>query len=148
MIGFVFTPILKLLHIILGVNTAQNFPPPLEAGEEAATFRLARAGSEDARQKLILHNLRLRWQRVVDVVGILVDTLLEVVETLAIGSHHREAVRYRDTCNWCSVIVCEITPHATLLVSTTRKEDKRHQHHNNSRYTIKSTHIDSVFCSI
>ena len=59
MIGFVFTPILKLLHIILGVNTAQNFPPPLEAGEEAATFRLARAGSEDARQKLILHNLRL-----------------------------------------------------------------------------------------
>ena len=59
MIGFVFTPILKLLHIILGVNTAQNFPPPLEAGAEAATFRLARAGSEDARQKLILHNLRL-----------------------------------------------------------------------------------------
>ena len=59
MIGFVFTPILKLLHVILGVNTAQNFPPPLEAGEEAATFRLARAGSEDARQKLILHNLRL-----------------------------------------------------------------------------------------
>ena len=63
MIGFVFSPILKLLHIILGVNTAQNFPPPLEAKEEDETFRLARTGSEDdrreARQKLILHNLRL-----------------------------------------------------------------------------------------
>ncbi len=63
MIGFVFSPILKLLHIILGVSTAQNFPPPLEAKEEDEAFRLARAGSEDARrearQKLILHNLRL-----------------------------------------------------------------------------------------
>ncbi len=59
MLGFVFSPILKLLHIILGVSTAQNFPPPLDSREEAAAFREARAGSEDARQKLILHNLRL-----------------------------------------------------------------------------------------
>ncbi len=59
MIGFVFSPILKLLHIILGVSTAQNFPPPLDTHEEEEAFRLARAGSEDARQKLILHNLRL-----------------------------------------------------------------------------------------
>lgn len=59
MIGFVFSPVLKLLHIILGVSTAQNFPPPLGIQEEEETFRLARAGSEDARQKLILHNLRL-----------------------------------------------------------------------------------------
>lgn len=63
MIGFVFTPILKLLHIILGVSTAQNFPPPLDTTEEEETFRLARTGSEEirreARQKLILHNLRL-----------------------------------------------------------------------------------------
>lgn len=63
MIGFVFTPILKLLHIILGVSTAQNFPPPLDTKEEEETFRLARTGAEEvrreARQKLILHNLRL-----------------------------------------------------------------------------------------
>ncbi len=59
MLGIAFSPILKLLHIILGVNTAQNFPPPLDAREEEEAFRLARAGSEDARQKLILHNLRL-----------------------------------------------------------------------------------------
>lgn len=59
MIGFVFSPFLKLLHMILGVNTAQNFPPPLDSKEEEDTFRKARTGSEDARQKLILHNLRL-----------------------------------------------------------------------------------------
>ena len=52
-------PILKLLHIILGVNTAQSFPPPLETHEEEEAFRRARAGSEEDRQKLILHNLRL-----------------------------------------------------------------------------------------
>ena len=59
MLGFVFSPILKLLHIILGVSTAQNFPPPLNSREEEEAFRAARAGSEGARQKLILHNLRL-----------------------------------------------------------------------------------------
>ena len=59
MLGFIFSPVLKLLHIILGVSTAQNFPPPLDTREEEEAFRLARAGSEDARQKLILHNLRL-----------------------------------------------------------------------------------------
>ena len=59
MLGIAFSPIFKLLHIVLGVNTAQNFPPPLDSREEEDAFRLARAGSEDARQKLILHNLRL-----------------------------------------------------------------------------------------
>ena len=58
MLGMI-SPILKLLHIILGVSTAQNFPPPLEAREEEEAFRKARAGSEEDRQKLILHNLRL-----------------------------------------------------------------------------------------
>ncbi len=59
MFGIVLTPILKLLHIILGLETARNFPPPLEAEEEETAFQMARAGSEEARQKLILHNLRL-----------------------------------------------------------------------------------------
>ena len=53
------SPILKLLHLILGVSTPQNFPPPLENREEEEAFRRARAGSEEARQLLILHNLRL-----------------------------------------------------------------------------------------
>lgn len=59
MLGIALSPLLKLLHIILGVSTAQNFPPPLETHEEEEAFRSARAGSEEARQQLILHNLRL-----------------------------------------------------------------------------------------
>lgn len=63
MLGILFSPILKLLHVILGVNTAQIFPPPLASREEEEMFRVARNGGEqerfDARQKLILHNLRL-----------------------------------------------------------------------------------------
>ena len=63
MLGIMLPPIWKLLHVILGVNTAQNFPPPLETRLEEETFRIARNGTEkerfDARQKLILHNLRL-----------------------------------------------------------------------------------------
>lgn len=56
---FIFPPILKLLHLILGLDTPHNFPPPLPAKEEEEAFRKARAGDEDARQTLILHNLRL-----------------------------------------------------------------------------------------
>ena len=63
MLGITLSPILKLLHVILGVSTAQSFPPPLDTRDEEETFRIARMGSEqerfDARQKLILHNLRL-----------------------------------------------------------------------------------------
>ena len=55
----IIPPILKLLHFILGVSTPQNFPPPLETREEEEAFRQARAGSEEARNTLILHNLRL-----------------------------------------------------------------------------------------
>ncbi len=56
---FLFPPILKLLHLILGLDTPHKFPPPLPAAEEEEAFRAARRGDEDARQKLILHNLRL-----------------------------------------------------------------------------------------
>ena len=34
MLAITVTPILRLVHMILGVSTAQNFPPPLETGEE------------------------------------------------------------------------------------------------------------------
>ena len=48
------------VHWVLGIGTPQSFPPPLPPEEEAALFEtLEREGDEDARQKLILHNLRL-----------------------------------------------------------------------------------------
>ena len=63
MLAITVTPILRLVHMILGVSTAQNFPPPLETGEEEEAFHVLCHGKEaeafEARQKLILHNLRL-----------------------------------------------------------------------------------------
>ena len=59
MIPVLFPPILKLLHIILGLDPPHNFPPPLPVAEERTCFAAARAGDEQARQRLILHNLRL-----------------------------------------------------------------------------------------
>lgn len=49
----------RMLHLILGIGTPQNFPPPLPAEEERDCFLAAEAGDEAARQRLILHNLRL-----------------------------------------------------------------------------------------
>ncbi|MBQ8849837.1 MAG: RNA polymerase sporulation sigma factor SigK [Clostridia bacterium] len=58
-----FTGIISMLsnfiHLILGIGTAQNFPPPLSAAKEKEYFLLAEKGDESARQELILHNLRL-----------------------------------------------------------------------------------------
>ena len=49
----------NLIHMILGLNTPQNFPPPLPPQKEAEYFKLLETGDENARQELILHNLRL-----------------------------------------------------------------------------------------
>ncbi len=49
----------NLVHLILGMNTPQNFPPPLSAKQENEYFKLMEGGDENARQELILHNLRL-----------------------------------------------------------------------------------------
>jgi len=64
MFAFLCSPILRLLHLVLGVSTIpQNFPPPLPHGEEERLFSVFRQASgqeaAEARQKLILHNLRL-----------------------------------------------------------------------------------------
>ena len=59
MLGILFAPVLKLLHVILGLDTPNKFPPPLPAAEEKACFAAARRGDGEARQKLILYNLRL-----------------------------------------------------------------------------------------
>lgn len=49
----------RFAHVVLGIGSPQSFPPPLKKGEETECFRLAAKGDEDARSKLILHNLRL-----------------------------------------------------------------------------------------
>ncbi len=53
----------KLIAPVLGLSTPQNFPPALSAEEERRQFRLMRTQNpteaENARQTLILHNLRL-----------------------------------------------------------------------------------------
>ncbi len=51
--------ILNAIHLLLGISTPQNFPPPLSAAEEREAFTAKSAGDMAAREKLILHNLRL-----------------------------------------------------------------------------------------
>ena len=58
-----FSGILSLfsnfIQFILGLNTPQSYPPPLSPKEEQALFLRAEKGNTLAREKLILHNLRL-----------------------------------------------------------------------------------------
>jgi len=56
---YLFSILSNLFNIILGIGSSQSFPPPLSSEEEKKCFLLMRDGDEDARQKLILHNLRL-----------------------------------------------------------------------------------------
>ena len=48
-----------MLGAILGVGTPHSFPPPLSPDDEADCFKRMRQGDKEARQLLILHNLRL-----------------------------------------------------------------------------------------
>jgi RNA polymerase sporulation-specific sigma factor len=49
-----------LFQARLGIESTQKFPPPLSSEEEKTLFETyAATADEDARQKLILHNLRL-----------------------------------------------------------------------------------------
>ena len=59
MFSSLLTLILGAAHMLLGIGGAQNFPPPLTAAEERAAFLKKSNGSAEAREKLILHNLRL-----------------------------------------------------------------------------------------
>ncbi len=54
-----FALFMHVVHLILGIGSSQNFPPPLSPEEEKAFFLRAEGGDEEAREKLILHNLRL-----------------------------------------------------------------------------------------
>ena len=51
--------ITKFAHIVLGIGSPNAFPPPLSKQEESQLFSLAKKGDDNARDKLILHNLRL-----------------------------------------------------------------------------------------
>ena len=59
MLGALFALLSRFFHLTLGVGTTSHFPPPLPPEEERQCFLAAAEGDEDARQKLILHNLRL-----------------------------------------------------------------------------------------
>lgn len=52
--------LLQELFLLAGyVGGSRSFPPPLPAAEEARLVRQMQSGSEEAREKLITHNLRL-----------------------------------------------------------------------------------------
>ena len=59
MLAFLFSLLMNAVHFLLGLNTPQGFPPPLSAAEERAAFAAKAKGDEEARERLILHNLRL-----------------------------------------------------------------------------------------
>ena len=59
MYTYLFSILSNLFNIILGISNSQSFPPPLSAEEEEKCFLLMSDGDKEARQKLILHNLRL-----------------------------------------------------------------------------------------
>ncbi len=59
MFSMLLSLLMNAVHLLLGIGTPQNFPPPLEAAEEEALFQKKKTGDSDAREKLILHNLRL-----------------------------------------------------------------------------------------
>ena len=58
-LSLIFATLAKLLSPVLGISTPQSFPPALSQEEEKANFALMKKGDEEARQTLILHNLRL-----------------------------------------------------------------------------------------
>ena len=59
MFAMLISLLLNAVHLLLGIGTPQNFPPPLSAEEEKEAFAKKAQGDTEARDKLILHNLRL-----------------------------------------------------------------------------------------
>lgn len=55
----IFSMILHIAFMILGVEPMQKFPPALSKEDEEMYFKLHKQGDERAREKLIEHNLRL-----------------------------------------------------------------------------------------
>lgn len=59
MLTFLVSLLMNAVQFLLGIGTPQSFPPPLNAAEEREAFAAKARGDEKAREKLILHNLRL-----------------------------------------------------------------------------------------
>ena len=59
MLSSLISLILGAVNLLLGISTPQKFPPPLTAAEEHEAFVAKAAGDMAARERLILHNLRL-----------------------------------------------------------------------------------------
>ena len=59
MFSLLLSFLLNAVHLLLGIGTPQSFPPPLSGEEERRAFADMATGDEGAREKLILHNLRL-----------------------------------------------------------------------------------------
>ena len=62
MISSILSLFSSFIHFILGLNTPQSYPPPLTSEEERRLFSKLESKSSDshaARERLILHNLRL-----------------------------------------------------------------------------------------
>jgi len=60
MMGFILLFLRRFLFLFLRAGSAGgSFPPPLSAKEERAAFELCKKGDRAARDKLIMHNLRL-----------------------------------------------------------------------------------------
>ena len=57
--SLILAALARFLSPILGISTQQSFPPALTQSEEKECFAMMKSGDEEARQKLILHNLRL-----------------------------------------------------------------------------------------
>lgn len=55
----IFSMILQITFMILGVEPVQKFPPALSKDDEIKYLELCKQGDKDARNKLIEHNLRL-----------------------------------------------------------------------------------------
>ena len=51
--------LLRFITLILGIEEAENFPPPLKKDEEIEAFRRMRSGDKKAREIIIERNLRL-----------------------------------------------------------------------------------------
>ena len=49
----------KFIGLILGIEEAGSFPPPLSGREENELFEKMRGGDKTARERIIEHNLRL-----------------------------------------------------------------------------------------
>lgn len=57
--SLIIAALAKLISPVLGISTQQSFPPAMSTEKEKECFVKMKSGDENARQKLILHNLRL-----------------------------------------------------------------------------------------